>query len=483
MADEPSIEEILASLDQLLEDSGIGNDDARAAVPAAKQKEERPPPEGEDLSLDALFAETTNAELEISGPVEQAAVDARPEPEAPADIDAQAPVAEPAHACSEPLEGDAHPIIDSVGDAAGQPTVSQPTASQTTTAQEGDPLSHPLVADLAAAVLDFNRGASAPEITPAEHQPAAGADEPVRGDNEVPVGPEDDGSQALHPTHQTSHPDGGGEIEDEAGSAAEAALLAAAEEASPDESHAGEAESGAPEDMVDEAAAGDADPDEIPSDEMPSDEMIAGDDTEAEAQGSDADAEAAEVEGEEPAMEEPALDESAMAEAPEEAALPAGEAEEAQAGPRVVHLSAAEAVPTHTPDLFSSDAAIPNASSAEDVAKPQPEAATVDSETHGVVILTEDMMVDDHQNALPFDQHPEPLPTAQGMDAREPDVEDEKALADQALPDSMPPAWEEAISERVARRIEDVLPALVEASVKKALKKAGKRGKRKTRRD
>ncbi len=168
-------------------------------------------------------------------------------------------------------------------------------------------------------------------------------------------------------------------------------------------------------------------------------------------------------------------DEQQTREVPE--ALDHDHASGLDASPPVIHLSADQEV-----DAGGADEALAPGC---DVAQ------RAESDAPPVVILTESMMVEDHQPPLPFDRPASEAgrdgagetgaqPSAEPNEAEGEDMQPE--LANPSWPESMPAAWEAAISERVARRIEEVLPDLVEASVRKAMRKPGRKIRRRRRR-
>jgi len=122
------------------------------------------------------------------------------------------------------------------------------------------------------------------------------------------------------------------------------------------------------------------------------------------------------------------------------------------------------------PIILSADQEVPN-----DLPKVKADAA----HHSGVVVLSEDMLIDDHQSSLPFDRSGSVNTAVNNVVNGTVAEMTKSALAEEEQLTSMPDALIAAISDRVVNQIQAALPSLIEASVQKTMKKASKRAGRK----
>jgi len=438
MATEPTIEEILASLDRLLEDSDFaGNDDAGIA---AAESEELPESQEEDVPLDAATVEyeiADDEDISLDDLFLDSDEDA-PEPlEALASAEAEEDVDDADASASEVTDADIAVEISEQSDAAMPAPVDDgaiefaedefpqdPFESAVMESEEND-VADPFEEDMAAAVHHYARNAAeadapaAAESTDIEEE----ATFPDEVDESALVQEEADVEMLPEPEVNSVA------LDEPASGASEQAVEATAEWADAD---------------IGDEQDGSSDEDACVEDE----EMYAdaGDDASDTSDASDV-PDVPEPEESRPVILLTAAD-----------ALDAEEVEQDEPAP-------ADALPLQLP------------------VAPQPEVP----KPAGVMLLTEAMLIEDHQSALPFDHPPaskagkndradaaaKPAPDAVRANTAPTSMDDD------VLPVNMPEAWQELISDRIARRIEDILPALVEASVARAMKKAKKQAKRK----
>ncbi|HKI62913.1 MAG TPA: hypothetical protein VKA31_11520 [Mariprofundaceae bacterium] len=415
MANEPTIEEILASLDRLLEDSTMaGNDDAggspdeKGLLPEWQDGDELPFGEDsgenkaeDDLSLAALFADGED-DVSMHAPSDSSSATVESD-FAASRQDADGP---DESGLKSDAEDEAPEFHDDVS-----PSVAMDAAEEAAESEDIEPLE----TDMAAAVYDFSQ-AAAPDMVQGTENEHAGTDEHAV---ENPAD-EQDFTAAGHDVDVLSETD--------------ADILSAARDES---------------DMADQMDEGSSDTSES------EDDAVVGGLTESN------------VSAEEEGLAAESGDEATDSPDPEEAF---------EESPPVIMLTAENAVQgdDDVSSMPDTGAQLPLAPGAADIPKP----------SAGVMLLTESMLVEDHQNELPFDRGSASGEgeNVSGMPATGEDGVGETRI-DDALPADLPESLQDLISERVARRIEEILPSLVEASVAKAMKKARKQAKRKIRPD
>jgi len=431
MATEPTIEEILASLDRLLEDSDFaGNDDA--GIPAAESKELIEPQEedepldevtveyeitdDEDISLDGLLLDSAEEDVPDAPELSEALAsdefgDNVDDTDASASevTDAEIPIEiseQPAAVMHVPEDGDAIEFAEN--------EFPQDSYESAAMDDEESDVADPFEEDMAAAVHHYTRSAAEAD-KPADVEPGESEEESLPDETDEPaVVQEGDDVEIL------------------------------------------------PEPEVDSVA-----PDEHPS--ADSEQVV-----EAAAEGADADI----GDEEDGSSDEDGCveDEGMYADAGDDAS----DILDPEESRPVILLTAADALDSE--EAEQAEPAIHQGQGQQPFAlQPQvPKPA-------GVLLLTEAMLIEDHQSTLPFDQ-PRPAKTDKDDQADTAAIsQSEDAFADatpasmddDVLPVGMPENWQELISDRIAKRIEDMLPALVEASVAKAMKKAKKQAKRK----